>query len=436
MRIRRYASAVVENADERLRRRLLGGPAVLVHRLALRLAARVGRADAADRRVRILVQNAWTVGGTVRTTLNLAGYLAERHDVEIVSLRRLREQPFLPFPPGVKVTALDDRRSTVRRGLGARVLSMLPSLLVHPEDYAYPGASLWSDLLLIRWLRSLGGGVVVGTRPAFNILLAALAPPGAVVVGQEHMNFTAHRPRLAADLARWYPRLDALGVMSDADLRDYGAMLAGAPTRVERIPNALPPLDGGVSALEEPVVAAAGRLTGQKGFDLLVRAWERVARERPEWRLRIYGSGPKQAELERQIAAAGLGESVALMGASKRLGEELAKASLFALSSRFEGFGMVIVEAMSKGLPVVSFDCPRGPGDIVGHGEDGLLVPDGDVDGLAAALLELIGDEARRRAFAAAALRKAHEYDVGVIGARWEALFDELLQARAGSGGR
>jgi glycosyltransferase involved in cell wall biosynthesis len=215
-------------------------------------------------------------------------------------------------------------------------------------------------------------------------------------------------------------------VLTRDDLRDYGEVLRGARTRLEQIPNALPELAGGLASPDSKVVVAAGRLTGQKGFDMLIPAFAPVAREHPDWELRIYGSGPQRPELERLIAEHGLEGRVRLMGRTDNIGEAFAEGGLFVLSSRFEGFGIVIVEAMSKGLPVVSFDCPRGPSEIIDHDVDGLLVPNGDVAALSAAMLELVADRERRERYAAAALEKARTFSSDAIGGRWDDLLATL----------
>ncbi len=412
-----------EERPERLRRRLLGPVAVAVHRAAMPLAALLTRRSGGGRGTSILLEHAWGIGGTIRTTFGLAAHLAKSGPVEIVSLRRAREEPRLPFPPGVEVKALDD--STRPRGRLEALLSRLPSVLIHPYDYLYPKVSLWTDITVIRALRSMRGHVLIGTRPASNLLAAQLAPPGVATIGVENMNFHSHRGPLAREIRSHYGGLDALVVLTADDEQDYGEMLAGF-TQVERIPNAVPELGGGLSDVSEKVVVAAGRLTGQKGFDLLIQAWARVAPAQPEWQLRIYGDGHQRGKLERLIEELGLGESVTLMGPTGQIGEEFACGSVFALSSRFEGFGMVLVEAMSKGLPVVSFNCPRGPSEIIDHGVDGLLVPNGDVDAFARALLELMGDEERRRSYGAAALEKSRAYEMGPIGSRWDDLLGRL----------
>jgi glycosyltransferase involved in cell wall biosynthesis len=190
-------------------------------------------------------------------------------------------------------------------------------------------------------------------------------------------------------------------------------------------------LEGGVSDLTGKTIIAAGRLKRQKDFFRLVRAFAQVAEKHPDWKLKICGDGPHRERLEELIAELGLEGKVELPGPVKNLGPELAAASMYALSSRREGFPMVLLEAMSKGLPVVSFDCPTGPREIVRSGENGLLVAHQDVDALAAAMIRMIEDEDLRRRCGAGALKTAERYSIDVIGERWEELLAEVSPASA-----
>jgi len=113
-------------------------------------------------------------------------------------------------------------------------------------------------------------------------------------------------------------------------------------------------------------------------------------------------------------------------GACSDMAEQMSRASIFALSSRFEGFPLVLCEAMSKGLAPVSFDCPTGPAEMIDDGRNGLLVPLGDVEAFAAALTRMIGDDELRRRCGAAAIATGESFKMDVIGPMWEQLFDEL----------
>ncbi|MEA2170137.1 MAG: hypothetical protein QOF76_3437, partial [Solirubrobacteraceae bacterium] len=400
------------------RRRAFGPFAVAAHRLLMigvsaALRGRRAPADAPEK-IHILLLNAYGMGGTIRTTFNLAEGLSEHHDVELYTLSRGSDLPFFAFPPGTSVADMSSKR---RGGLLAR----LPSALVHPDDYAYPLCSLRTDLELVAALGRMRGTLIT-PRPAFPLLAARIAGPDLKVIGQEHLNFLSHRPGITRDMRRHYKRLAALTVLTREDEVDY----ADSAPVVERIHNAVPLLGGGTAALDAHVVVAAGRLVKQKGFDRLVLAFRTVVDAHPDWQLRIYGAGPQRRPLRRLIVEHGLHDNVFLMGQTRHLGEALGNGSIFALPSRFEGFGMVLIEAMSKGLPVVAFACPRGPDEIVSHAHDGLLVPDGDLEGLGTALLTLVEDPDRRRRYGARALQKAQQYATGPVTERWEALLERL----------
>jgi glycosyltransferase involved in cell wall biosynthesis len=417
----------------------LAGSAVRILLLPLRISLkRYVRAEPAatpgetHRKVVFLLMNAWAMGGTIRAVHSLAEYLAASYEVEIVSVLRRRERPFFAFPHGVTVTTLHDRRPGVASpGLLRKLLERCPSVLMHPADSNAGSCSLLVDLMLVRELRGRSG-FLVGTRPGLNLIAAELSPPGLVTIGQEHLNLRSHSRILTRALERGYPALDALAVLTEEDRRDYARMLGGRGgcPRIVRLPNSVRDLGGGSADLDERMVLAAGRLTPQKGFDLLVRAFAGISPAHPEWRLRICGEGRERETLRRLIDAQGLAGVVDLPG-RRDLGKEMAGASIFVLSSRLEGFPLVLLEALSMGMAVVSFDCPTGPRDIVEHERNGLLVPAGDVDALADAVGRVMVDEDLRRRIGAAGIETARAYGMDQIGPQWDALLAELAVRRS-----
>ena len=198
-------------------------------------------------------------------------------------------------------------------------------------------------------------------------------------------------------LVRDVKPLERLVVLTEAD---KAAWEKAGCTNVTVIPNpcALNSRKSKVESRKTKTVLAVGRLHEQKGFDLLLRSWQPVEKHYPEWQLRIVGEGPKRAELETQIQAMGL-LRVYLAGKEDKMAEEYAEASLFVLSSRYEGLPLALIEAMWCGTPCVSFDCPHGPAELLAD-ERGWLVPEGDIAALTRQMEYLLShpEEAAERA--------------------------------------
>lgn len=313
-------------------------------------------------KISFLILNAYGMGGTIRSTFDLAGKLSERHEVEVISVFQHTDLPFLPLAPRVRLRSLVDLRE------GARVrwpytkkaerLSAQESALIHPEERAYSSFTAWSDDVLRRELRRLRTDVLVTTRAGLNIMAARFARRRVVTIAQEHLHFEAHEPGIFQEIQQWYPKLDAVVTLTEADEQDYRAMLDQAPTRVYTIGNGLADVPRPRSRQENRIVLAAGRLVPVKGYDRLLKAFARVVEERPDWKLRIYGEGRVSEKLVKLAVKLRLHNNVTFMGPTGDIEGELAKASIHAVSSRFEGFGMTIIEAFACGVPVVSFDCP------------------------------------------------------------------------------
>lgn len=241
------------------------------------------------------------------------------------------------------------------------------------------------------------------------------------IIGWEHFNLNA------GSKLGYYWRLLAAKlcyktvVLTQKDRIDY---LEKVDADVVCIPNFITRFIDSKSQLDSKIVLSIGRLTYQKGYDLLLQAWQKVIKQMPDWKLQIVGSGSDERELKLQAVALDVLESVSFTPATNNVVPYYSQASLYVMSSRFEGMPMVLLEAKMHGLPCVSFNCPNGPNEIIDHLVDGLLVEPNNVESLAKAMLALMEDRGKLKEFGDRAKEGAlQRFTKEVAVEKWCALF-------------
>jgi glycosyltransferase involved in cell wall biosynthesis len=342
-------------------------------------------------RVMSILANAWAEQGREVTVLTLAASATD----------------FYALAPSVRRVGLD---------VMADSAGLISALL----NNARRGAAVR------RAIRAAGPEMVISFGEQNNVL-ALFATRGlrCPVIVSERVDPSQHPAGALWERLRRvsYPWANAVAVQTEA-VAHWVAREIG-PLRTAVIPNPVrlltvpPEIERNPAA---PTLIAMGRLVPQKGFDLLIEAFARLADKHSAWRLTIVGEGALRGELEVQAARQGLAERVHFTGRVADPEAHLGRADVFVLSSRYEGFPNVLLEAMSLGLPVVSFDCPSGPSAIIRHREDGVLVPAGDVSALAAALDGVMTDAALRHRLGDNARAVVERFGTDSILARWDAL--------------
>ena len=369
------------------------------------------------------INSTYNPGGMERVLLNKVRYFVEEKgwDVTVVTTDQKDRPSFYPFPEQVRMIDLginysDDngkpfhkkmygfirKRQVHRKHLAALLAQERPDIV----DCFYPGECSFV--------------------PAFK--------DGSIKVMELHQSKLFHhqynrsglmgladkvRARLDEKLVR---KFDRFVVLTQEDAQMWGQMPG-----IRVIPNAANFIAEKHSDCTAKRVIAVGRLDYQKSFDRLILVWEKVHRHMPEWTLDIFGQGEWKEMLQTMIDERGLQASIRLMGPTKNIGKEYSESSMIVMSSHYEGFPMVMIEAMACGLPAVSFDFKCGPKDIIKEGENGLIVPDGDIDALADAMVRLMKDDALRQKMGEEAKKVVETFSEAKVMSKWMDLYEEAI---------
>ena len=443
----------------------------------------------ADMKIMYCIRGLHNSGGMERVLSVKANLLASRgHEVSIVVLRLKGRKPFFPIDPSVNIVDLsapylslpghpssanatsDSPRTTVSSAVG--IASSPATGSARTESSASPVSSAAgiasvpatgaSERLkgsvrkrLARVVEMLDPDVCVSLcGPEVRILPAVAG--GRPCVAEYHFSHDKFYRKYGGIFL--YPYAWLRTHMLERAVSEYDCMVTLTEhdlpiwkrhcRRVERIFNPVTTPPGQVSRLAEKRMIAVGRLEDQKNFKDLVSAWSIVAERCPDWRLEIFGEGKLEHALRSQIARLGLTGSVILRGVVKDIASEYSNSSALLMTSLHEGFPLALVEASSFGLPLISYDCPTGPSEIIvdagdgggvgnvpaatldqeaGNTPNGYLVPVGDVRTLADRICRIASDDNLRLRLGAASKASSHRFTPETIISAWEHLFSSLL---------
>lgn len=362
-------------------------------------------------------------GGMERVLVNKVTYLVNRlhWDVSIVTTDQKSRPVFYPLPEGVKTTDLGINYSDDNvKSPAEKILGYLKKKRKHKK-------------LLSELLKREQADIVVSLYPSESSFIPDIKDGSKKVLELHFCKFFRlqyGRNGLLGLIDKWRTwqderivrKFDKFVVLTNEDKVYWGNL-----HNIEVIPNAAMNMSGHFSDVTSHRVIAVGRLDYQKGFDRLIQAWKLIQKSAlyADWHLDIFGQGEWHDKLQEMINDLHL-TNVHLNQPTNNIGNEYAQSSLIAMTSNYEGFGMVLVEAMACGVPAVAFDCKCGPKDIIDNNANGILVHNGDIKKLADAMMKLMKDETLRKKMSEQAKKVVRTYSEEAVMNKWIHLFNSL----------
>ena len=344
-------------------------------------------------------------GGTEKVSSQIMNALCVSYDIFVISIAQQNDIPFYPIDNRISRSELFEKNPNGIRHYSAIVMRLRKYLIDNRID-------LLIDIDTI--------------LDAFSV--PAVRGTDIKLVAWEHFNFyETLGTRIRMPIRRFFTRkADAVVTLTREDKAYYSRAFRGK-TRIEHIYNPISlPEKPPEYDIHSKTIVSVGRLARQKGFDYLIETADLVFASHPDWEWLILGEGDERQRLESMLAEKGL-RQVRLVGRVENVEDYLAGASLFVMTSRFEGFPLALVEAKAAGLPAVSFRCRTGPSELIEEGVNGFLIDCFDVGQMAERICELIEDSGKRLTFSQRALDDTQKMDNKRVASQWKALLESLL---------
>lgn len=380
-------------------------------------------------RIVICTPAIYSAGGVERVVTVKANFFAEKlgYDVTIIVTEGLGRRSYF---------YLSDKVNVKNYQLGFEELWKAPffkKVLLYLKKQRQYKKKLTEELMSLR-----PDFTITTLRREINFLTSIC--DGSVKIGELHVNRANYRNFTVSNrnfikllFSRWWSynlishlcQLDKMVMLTDAAMKDWPEI-----SNKIKIADPLPFKIGGNSSLFQKRVLSIGRYDYDKGDDLLLKMWKKVEMKDEEWRLDVYGNGERGCYEKLKINLDIDGSRCMLHGPTDDVRSEYLSSAILILSSRYEGFGLVLIEAMACGVPVIAFDCENGPRSIITDGKDGFLIPSFDIEAMADKLLLLMHDERLRLQMGSNAQESASKYDIDIIGLQWQKLFNELAKQK------
>lgn len=345
------------------------------------------------KKICFIIHDLASVGGTTRVAVEICNGLGKVHEVSIIS-REVNQKNAFELQPYVKDIKI--------KGGGFAFVYAVKNMLQNIKP----------DLLVIH------------TMSRLTPLMLMVGIKANQIWSVEHISFEFHSSIYKLMRRLLYKRLDKVITLTCHDAQNY---IGNIHHNIEIIKNPCSlPIKELSGASQSKIIISVGRLTYQKGYDILIDAWNKVEKKHPDWQLFIYGEGEEKKNLAKKIEYLGLSR-VYLKGLSCNIIGIYDIAAFYVMSSRNEGLPVVLIEAQSRGLPIVSFDCPSGPDEIVSSGKDGYLVKNGDALALAEKINNLIEDKEIRTQFSQQALISAQRFHKDIVLEKWFDLIQKVV---------